>query len=240
MDRVLEGLLAIHTQEVPSIGHRLRRRRTGTAAAGKLQQAGFRAIRSEARRQKTTGTRPMLQDGSTSTVTEEHARVAVGPIHHRTHLFGTDDEHCLMRTGLDESGTNIQGIDKPTAGGLNVKRHGPVSAQFLLHQAGGARERHVRGDGGDDDQVDIGGRDPGGSHRATGRLQCHVRSCFVGSSDTTLADTGATGDPFIRSLHHPLQLSIAHHPFRHIGTETHDGGRTKRCVMGSGMVQEIL
>ena len=181
----------------------------------------------------------MLQDGSTSTITEEHARVAVGPIHHGTHLFSTNDEHRLMRTGLDESGTDIQSINKPTAGSLNIKSHGPVSAQFLLHQASGARERHVRGDGGDDDQVDIGGRDPGGSHRPTGGLQGHVRSCFVGSSDTTLANTGAAGDPVIRSLHHPLQIGIGHHPFGHIGTETHDGGRAKRCAMGSGMVQEI-
>ena len=77
-------------------------------------------------------------------------------------------------------------VNEAGTGGLDVEGRGAVRADLLLHQAGGRGERHVRRDGGDDDEVDLFGGDAGHFHRALGGLGGQVGGEFVLGRDAAV------------------------------------------------------
>ena len=61
----------------------------------------------------------------------------------------------------DELLSDFQGKNEARAGGFQIECGSLLCANDLLYEAGGGRERHVRGNGGDDDQINLRRRDTG-------------------------------------------------------------------------------
>src|SRR5438270_4812101 len=86
-------------------------------------------------------------------------------------------------------------------------------ADLVLHKACGRWEKVVGGGGATDDQVNLPGRNarsleglPGGGHRQRG-------GAFAFGHDASLADTGATSDPFVGSIYQFFEVGVGEYLF---------------------------
>ena len=106
--------------------------------------------------------------------------------------------------------------------GGNIKGGGIPGPQGILDVAGGSGRERIRGDGGDDDQVDVFRLQSAGLQRALGGLRTHVGSVLVRGGDAAFHDARAFDDPFVGSVHHLFQIRIGQAAFRNIGTRADD------------------
>ena len=81
-------------------------------------------------------------------------------------------------------------------------------AQPLLDVDGGRRKGVVRGRGGDQDEVDVGGRQAGAIECRPGCLLAKRGGGLALARDVALADARALDDPFVRRRDHALQLAV--------------------------------
>ena len=137
------------------------------------------------------GVGAVLQNRRAGAVAEQHAGVAVLPIDDGGKLFRADDQHGVVGARHDELLGDFQAVNKSGAGGFEVESGRAARADFLLHQAGRGRKRHVGRDGGDDDQIDLLGGDAGRFHGAQGGLRRHVGGEFILGGDVAFLDAGA-------------------------------------------------
>ena len=171
-------------------------------------------------------------------VAEEHAGVAVLPIHDGGELLRADDQHGVVGAGHDELLRDFQAVDETRAGGFQVKGRGAVGADLALHQAGGRGKGHVRRDRGHDDQVDLLGGDAGALHGAQGGLRGQVGGEFVLGGQPALFDAGAGGDPLVGGVHHLFQVGVGEDLGGHIGADAADGaGAALEVILGSGVLE---
>ena len=155
-----------------------------------------------------------LQDRRACAVAEQHAGVAVRPVHDGGQFFRADHQDGVIGARHDELLADLQPVDEAGTRGLHIKGGRPAGADFLLHQAGGVGKGHVRGDGGDDDELDLVGGDAGHFHGALGGVGGEVGGEFVFGRETPFLDAGARDDPFIGGVHHFFQVGVGQHPCR--------------------------
>ena len=108
-------------------------------------------------------------------VAEEHAGVAVLPVHDRRELFRADDQYRVVGAGHDELLRDLQSVNEARTSRLQIEARGTVGADLPLHQTGGRGKGHVRGDRGHDDEVDLFRGHAGTMHGAKGRLRAPGR-----------------------------------------------------------------
>ncbi len=90
----------------------------------------------------------------------------------------------------------------------------------MLHHTGGRGEEHIRGNGSDHNGFNVIRRQATLGERLLRRSDREIaRSCSL-VYDMALADTGATGDPFVRSLDHFLKIRVAQNAGRDVGGES--------------------
>ena len=109
---------------------------------------------------------------------------------------------------------DLEGVEKAGAGGADVEADGIGGADFALDEAGGGGEEHVRGDRGDDDEVDFFGCDTGGGHGAAGGFGGEVAGGLVVSGDVAFFDAGAGGDPFVGGVDNFGEVVVGEDFFR--------------------------
>src|SRR5439155_10391100 len=190
--------------------------------------------------EQAVGVGTMLQNGRARAVAEEHAGVAVLPVDDGGESFGADDQHRFVGAGHDELLADFQSVDETGASGFDVESGGVSGAELLLHQAGGGGEEHVRSDGGDDNQLDLVGGDPGLFHRPPGGFGGHVRGEFVVGGQSPFLDVRAGGDPLVGRLDHFFQFGVGQDSFRHVGADGDDGtGATLETVLGSRIFEDL-
>ena len=178
--------------------------------------------------------RTTLQNRRPRAVTKQHTGVAVGPIHNRRKFFRADDQHGVIGARHDELLPDFQTINETGTRRLQIKRRRPVRADFLLDDARRCRKRHVRRDGGDNDEVNLVGSDAGLFHRPLRRVRRHVRSEFIPGRQPPRFDAGARDNPFIRRVHHFFQVGIGQDFRRQIRADTGDGtGAALKIKLGA-------
>ena len=182
------------------------------------------------------GVLAVLQHGGARAVAEEDAGVAILPVHDGGEFLRADHQHGVVRAGHDELLPDLECVNEPGAGRLDVERRRVVCAEFFLHKTGRCREGHVRRDGGEDDQIDIGGIDLGPLKRALRRVGGHVGGVLVVGGDAALLDAGACGDPLVGRVYPFLEVGVGQHFFRHVGADGGDGaGAPDEVVLGAGV-----
>ena len=110
---------------------------------------------------QNTGRIRRFQHDSASTIAEQHAGAAVGPVEDAAEGLGADDKDGLGLTGDDQSIGIGQRIDKARANRLHIKGKTVGHAQPFLHHGADGRKSKIRSRGGHDDAVDILDADPG-------------------------------------------------------------------------------
>ena len=122
-----------------------------------------------------------------------------------------------------------QGVGEAGADRLQVEGDGRADAELALHRGRGGREGVVGGRGGDQDQVEVRGRQPGPVERLARGRDGEIGGQLALGREMALADAGALADPFVRGVDRPRQLVIAHHPRRQIGADAaHDRSQHAR------------
>lgn len=98
----------------------------------------------------------------------------------------------------------------------------PVRAELSLNLGRRCGEGIVRRRGGDDDQIDVGGRDAGSLERPERRLPREIRGELALRRDVTLPDAGALDDPRIGSVDRLGQLLVRNDPLGQIASPADD------------------
>ncbi len=78
----------------------------------------------------------------------------------------------------------------------------------MLQNAGGGWKNHVRGDGGDDDHVQVRRFDAGHVKCPAGGSTRHIGGLFIVSRDASFTDSGPGNNPFIRGFNHFFQVMV--------------------------------
>jgi len=76
---------------------------------------------------------------------------------------------------------------KPEQAAMMSKAMARVAPKFLLHHAGGGGKRHVRRDGGQHDQINLFGGDPGAFHRDQGGFGGQIGGVFMFAGDAAFS-----------------------------------------------------
>ena len=150
----LEHLAAVHHDVVRTVGHRLGRRRLPRAAGGQRQVGSARTVGAELEAEEAA-LGHTLHHNRAGAVAEEDAGRAVAPVHEFREHVAADDERLLRQPGRDHAvrlGDRVH--EAGTPGGEVVGGRVP-GAEPVGEQGAGGRERHVRSDRRDDQQVDV-------------------------------------------------------------------------------------
>ena len=101
-----------------------------------------------------------FKQNRTRGITEEHERRAILRIENACHHIRADDHYLSMRAAFNELGADGQRIEKSGTRGRKIEAPGARGANLVLNQTRCRRKEHVRGYGGDDDQLDLTRFDP--------------------------------------------------------------------------------
>jgi hypothetical protein len=99
-----------------------------------------------------------------------------------------------------------------------------VSAEFVLDQAGGGREEHVRSHGSDDHHFYFAGLDAPLGQAAARCFHGHIAGGHARFYQMALADTQALHDPLIGGVYQFCQIGIVQDARRHISSKSADFG----------------
>src|SRR5262249_40511457 len=87
VDGTLEGFFAVHAKKMEPALDRVHGGGTAAASARHAEQLGLVAFGPHAGGEETVRVGPVLQNGRARAIAEEHAGVAVGPVHDGRELF---------------------------------------------------------------------------------------------------------------------------------------------------------
>lgn len=175
----------------------------------------------------------MPQDRSAGTIAEEHAGVAIRPIDDARKLFGSDDKDSVVGIGGNKLLRNFDSVEKSGASGAHVETRCIDCTDLSLHETRRAREKHVRRDRGDNDEINVLGSDPGVRDGCFGGFRREIARGLIIRGDSAFVDAGARNDPFGSRLYGFLQFGVGEHFFRDVTPRADDRDRALRQV-GSG------
>ena len=107
-----------------------------------------------------------------------------------------------MDSGFDELSPDLEGVGEAGAGGGEIEAPCAFRPNFFLDEAGRGGEEHVRRDGGDNDDLDLGGCDPAFGEAGACGFRGEVAGGYAGFDDVTLANAGALHDPLVVGGNH--------------------------------------
>ena len=152
-----------------------------------------------------------LQQDRAGPVAEKYACIAVLVIDDGAHHVAPDHQRFLMGSRADKLGADRQRIQKSRTGPGKIETPGVLGADPVLNQACRGREKHVRRDRGDDNQVDLFGARAGFFEHALSRGGGQMRCGHALIDDMPFAHPYALLNPIVGCLHHALQIGIGEH-----------------------------
>ena len=152
-----------------------------------------------------------LEQHRARAIAEQHTRCAIRVIQNGSHGIAADDQHFPVRARADELRSDGQRVGKAGTRRGQVKAPGLFRANALLNQASGGGEKHVRGNRGKHDKVDLRGICFGFGQQSLGGFCGHVRGGRALRRDVAFPDPGARAD-----LHDFLQIRVGHHLWRNV------------------------
>ena len=114
-------------------------------------------------------------------------------------------------------GRDVEGEDIPATGGGDVEGDGLRCVELGLQPVRGGGAAGVRGDGCNDDEIDVAGGEPG---HVEGLLRClerQVRRCHIRLGDASFSDPGAGPDPLVVGVEpHGRQVVVVQDAWRDV------------------------
>ena len=197
---ILEHLAPPHVHEVRTLGEDLRRHRVCGAALGTIEQVRERAIAAHVAREDAALLGAALHDRRARAVAEQHAGIAVLPVHDPAQQLRADDEDRLDAAGGHHRLGDLHAVQPAAARGADVEGHGSRRAERRLQLDGRGGQQPVGRAGADDDHVELGGAHPSGGHRVVRRLRANGRERLTRTRDVPLANAGALANPRVVSF----------------------------------------
>ena len=171
------------------------------------------------------------QHHGTGAIAEQNAGGAILPIEQSRKSFGTDDQRGAVRARRQQRIGDRQGIEKPGTDRRDIEGDAMRHAQFVLDDGGTGGKGLVRRRGGDDDEVDISGGQPGTVESATGGGSAEIGGEFTLGGDMALADAGAFDNPFVAGIDCRGEFGIGEHAGRQIAASADDPGAYHAAVI---------
>ncbi len=224
-DGVFIDLAAFHFQVLlPGIehfaGHGIAR-----AAAGRPKQRRQGTVRAEQTGHDSALSSFRLQNHGAGAVAEQHTGTAIRPVQKRAHFFGTDDQRGINRSGCNLVLRGFQCIERTGTGGAEIVAVGVLGPDFFLHKTGGAGKKHVGGQGGNHQQIDILRTDARIGQRRVGGFGGEIRRGLILACDAPLAHAGTCENPFVIGINNGLQIGVGHRFFRKINAGSDNRNR---------------
>src|SRR6056297_2094538 len=116
-------------------------------------------------------------------------------------------QHASVATGRDERVAHLQGVEEAAALGAQVDAGDVTRIDRLVEEEGGARELVLRGEGREQDAVDVGDLELGLLQGGERRAPREVRRALSVVDPAPLPDARPLLDPLVARLH----------PLRHVG-----------------------
>src|SRR5690606_6394465 len=212
-----------HPHQVGLVANDLLGERLGSTAGGNVEQFGKVAVGAEIRGQhsRVTARLVALQHCCARTIAEQDNGRAILAIGDGGELLAANDKDRASLPGGDQSFGHRERVDPTRAGRHEVERPRALGTERGLDIAGHGGQTSIGGDSGEDDPVDLAGRDAGIAH---GVLRCYegvVEQLLIGASDAALTNAGALDDPFIGSVEVALEVGIGQHA---VGNRCSDPG----------------
>ncbi|MNX93093.1 hypothetical protein D3C86_1252670 [compost metagenome] len=221
LDGELVGLAAVHVDRVlHGLDHLDRRRHP--RAQGDLDVGRAPAVRAHVAAEQALLLAAAQHDRAAG-VAEEDGGAAVLPVDVLGEQVAADDERRAVHAGGEELAGDDGPVDEAAAGGLHVEGGGGGGADGVLDQGGRGGHGHVRGRGRDDDEIQLGGLDPGVLERLLGGGDGHVAHGVLGRRDAALTDARAFTDPGVVGVEEGLELGVGHDPLGDVITAADDG-----------------
>ena len=132
------------------------------------------AVGAQVKREQAGAFRHGPQHRGASPVSKEDAGAAIVPVHHPGQGISADHQDAVEETRSDKLGAGRQTVDKAGAAGCEVESGRAARPEAVLHQIADAGERHVRGDGRHDHQVQVARGHAGVIQGAAGGLARQV------------------------------------------------------------------
>ena len=137
--------------------------------------------------------------------------------------LGADHEHVAEVAGDQQRRAGDEHVDEPGAAGGEVER-AAAQAQRLAHERTGVRDGLLGSRGGDDEEVDLVGRDAGVLDRRGPGFDREAGGGLGRFRDAAFADAGALDDPVVGGLDPLLELGVREAPLRDGGPPAGDAG----------------
>ena len=220
LDSEFENLLAVHMNGVIILRNGFFASRVAAAACRLQQILAAIAVSTHVDAQHAIAILNLTDYSSASAVTEEHAGIAVSPVHDAGQGFCTDNQDFVIKAALNHLACYCQAVNKTAAAGSQVESSCIFCTKASLYQARCRRENVIAGSSTHDNQVQL-------LRSYTSVLQCfhssvicQIRGCFLRSSDMTLFDTGTLSNPLVTGLYDFFHVCISDNFFRNIMSHT--------------------
>ncbi len=229
LHRLLEDLATVHDQPAVKAGGRdLDGERQPRTARFETEDVGPAAVGPRRRCEHADRVVTRADDGGPCRVAEQHAGVAVLPVHQTGDELDGHDENVASPLRGAAAG-DVEGEHEPGAAAAGeVERRDLTGAEAMLEERRRVRRVGLRRVGGDDDLVDLADADPGIVERRTGRRLGEVDGRLVLGGEAALADPRAGADPLVGGVDPGLPVGIGHHPLGHIGAQAEEADRSFR------------
>ena len=134
----------------------------------------------------------------------------------RENASDADHQRALELAALQIAVGGRQSEHEARADRLHVEGRAMGDAKLGLDGHGGGGKGLVGGRGGQDDEVDVLGREPRVVERRARRDGAHGRGELAVGGDPPLLDAGPLGDPAIGGVDHLGEVGIGHDPRRQV------------------------
>src|SRR5215210_249806 len=165
-------------------------------------------------------------------VAEQRRGAAVVVVGDARQRLGAAHERDAGTAALDLRGGLVERVDEAGARGVDVDRAGALGAEGLGHVRRHAGRQAVGRDGGDDDQVDLGGGAAGVLEGACARAGGEVGQQLALGEDAALADAGAAHDPLVGGVETSLEVGVRDDALGHGGADAEDPGLEAAAPLG--------
>ena len=177
---------SVHVQRIDPLVDICLRHRKGASPAGHMQNVAEVAVAPHKRGDDSVGTGAPPKNCRAGAVAEQNAGVAVCPVDDGAQLVRTDHQNCIVGMIADELLGHFNGVEETRAGCGNIEAGRVFRAKQPLNVAGGGRKKRIRGDGRNDDQIDLHGRDTSLVHGVLSRLGPPCGWCVHLGGDSAL------------------------------------------------------
>ena len=146
-----------------------------------------------------------------------------------------DDEGVAGRAGADAVVRDAERVAEPGAPGVEVEGARPGDAEPVGHLRADARDGGPQAGAGDDDQVDLVGRQAAGRERLAAGRDGHLDERLVLRRPPPLGDADPALDPLVVGVHHLGEIVVGHPAAGAVGARARGCGRPgRRSAAGSG------